>query len=100
MDGYPPALLDKLQPAAGSTVADGCSPEEEFANDNELLVGIGKQGESGGGWRGEEVRYHVGDRPYVLSLEHVMVVCGPTVQQLLIRPSATPTSIDDARARP
>jgi hypothetical protein len=81
MYGYPPALPDKLQPAAGSTVADGCSPGEEFANYNELLIGIGKQGDSGGGWRGEEVRYHARDRHYVLSLEYVMVVCGPAVQQ-------------------
>jgi hypothetical protein len=80
-DGYPPTLPDAIVPTSGYRVSDGCSRDEEFANYNELLLGIAKQGDSGGGWAGEEVRYHVGDRQYVLALEYVMVVCGPAVQQ-------------------
>jgi hypothetical protein len=95
-DGYPPAVSDTLQPLPGHRVAAGCSQEAEFADYNELLLGIGQQGPSGGGWRGERVAYHVGDRKYVLALEYVVMVCGPVVPDSYckgvgVRPMASPS---------
>jgi hypothetical protein len=79
LNGYPPNVPDTLIPAEGYRVGDGCSPEDEFAGYNELVLGIEKQGESGGGWLGEEVSYHVGENHYVLGLDYVVMVCGPLV---------------------
>jgi hypothetical protein len=79
LDGYPPDVPDDLQPVAGYAVEAGCSREEEFASYNELLLGVAQRGDSGGGWLGEEVHYHVGDRRYVLALDYVVMVCGPSV---------------------
>jgi hypothetical protein len=79
LDGYPPDVPDNLLPADGYKVEAGCSFEEEFANYNELLLGIGQRGDTGGGWQGEDVHYHVGDRKYVLALDYAVMVCGPSV---------------------
>lgn len=77
VDGYPPIVPDALVPIAGYRVEAGCSRGAEFANYNELVLGVGRHGDSGGGWLGEDVHYHVGDRAYVLSLDYVVIVCGP-----------------------
>jgi hypothetical protein len=79
LDGYPPKVPDALAPAAGYRVEAGCSQEAEFSDYNELLLGIARRGDLGGGWLGEEVRYHVGDRHYILDLDYVVMVCGPSV---------------------
>ena len=77
VDGYPPAVPDALVPLAGYRVEAGCSREAEFSTYNELVLGVGQRGDSGGGWLGEAVHYHVGERAYVLALDYVVVVCGP-----------------------
>ena len=53
--------------------------EAEFSDYTELLLGVARRGDSGGGWLGEEALYHVGDRQYVLVLDYVVMVCGPSV---------------------
>jgi hypothetical protein len=79
--GYPPDIPDTLVPVAGYAVQADCSREAEFADYNELVLGIGRRGDSGGGWLGEAVRYHVGGRQFVLRLDYVILVCGPSVPQ-------------------
>jgi hypothetical protein len=77
VDGFPPIVPDTLVPVAGYRIEAGCSRAVEFSNYNELVLGVGRHGDSGGGWLGEDVHYHVGDRAYVLALDYVVVVCGP-----------------------
>jgi hypothetical protein len=79
--GYPPDVPDPLVPVAGYAVEADCSREAEFADYIELVLGIGQRGNSGGGWLGEEVRYHIGGRQFVLNLDYVILVCGPSVPQ-------------------
>jgi hypothetical protein len=79
--GYPPDVPGQLRDVVGFTVSAGCSPEERSAMYTELLFGIGRDGEDGGGWLGEEVAYHVGSRRDVLELDYAMLVCGPVAPQ-------------------
>jgi hypothetical protein len=79
--GYPPNVPDRLREVAGFVVTASCSPEGGSATYTEALLGIGRDGEGGGGWLGEEIAYHVGGRQYTLALDYTMLVCGPAVPE-------------------
>ncbi|HJW22749.1 MAG TPA: hypothetical protein VJ506_09995 [Candidatus Limnocylindrales bacterium] len=75
MAGYPPALPDELQPAAGFSVTTPCG---DVGNGpyTELLIGLAPTGPAGGGWDGILVTYRVGGTRYVLAVGQAFVECG------------------------
>ena len=79
-NGFPPNVPDDLQTVDRYHVTAGCSLDERSATYTEILLGIGRVGDSGGGWTGEEVSYRVGDRRYILELKFAIAVCGSAIQ--------------------
>ena len=80
-DGYPPPT-DKvpgiLGDVQGFPVTTPCSngPREPYT---ELLVGLGRDGADGGGWKGIEVEYTVDGRPRTLEIDHDLLICGVSI---------------------
>lgn len=83
VDGYPPPeseVPDPLQDVHGFTVSTRCGTPAQRGNEyTELLVGLERVGDDGGGWQGIDVSYTVGGRPYVLSIDYGVLICGRTV---------------------
>lgn len=79
-NGFPPDVPDDLHPVEGYHVTAGCSLDVRTTTYTEILLGIGRDGDGGGGWTGEEITYRVGDRQYILELKFAIAVCGSAVQ--------------------
>jgi hypothetical protein len=79
VSGYPPDVPDALLDPAGVIVSGGCSANARQSHYTEVLLGIGREGSGGGGWRAEEIAYHVGSTKYSATLAFGMVICGPQV---------------------
>lgn len=78
VDGYPPPtdkVPDSGSDVPGFAVATPCSnrPEEPYT---ELLVGLGRAGSDGGGWKGIKIEYLVDGRTRTLELDHDLLICG------------------------
>jgi hypothetical protein len=78
IDGYPPSpsqIPDVLHVVKGYSVTTDCAngPSDPYT---ELLVGLGREGATGGGWKGIEVSYNLGGSLFVLALDHDLLVCG------------------------
>jgi hypothetical protein len=78
VDGYPPPaseVPDALAPAYGYVVETPCSngPGDPYT---ELLIGLSKDGDDGGGWKGIKVTYEVEGRTRTVTLDHDLLICG------------------------
>ena len=77
-DGYPPPI-DKvpgpLSDVESFAVTTPCSIDP-LAPYTELLVGLGRDGSDGGGWKGIDVGYVVDGRPRTLEIDHDLLICG------------------------
>lgn len=77
--GYPPPtnyVPDELHDVKGFEVTSPCNhpPEGTYT---ELIVGLGRVGDDGGGWKGIDVAYTVGGQRHVLVLDIGLFICGP-----------------------
>jgi hypothetical protein len=78
---WPPlhdVVPDAIQPVSGFAVFTPCEQGGKGAY-TELLIGLGRVGTEGGGWRGLEIGYRAGGRHRVLTLDHDLEICGSTV---------------------
>jgi hypothetical protein len=76
--GFPPPtdkVPDSLANVSGFEVATPCTntPRQQYT---ELLIGLGKIGDDGGGWKGIKVDYEVDGRSFTLLIDHDLLVCG------------------------
>lgn len=85
--GYPPPpqdVPDQLHALEGFAVTSPCpvpgSDGEVPENYTELLVGLARVGNGGGGWRGLEIAYTAAGRHRVLVIQHDLLVCGLAVE--------------------
>ncbi len=78
IEGYPPpSVSDHLDPAAGASVIATCATSDEPTTPfTELLIGFSVDGDSGGGWDGVDVAYHLGANHYILHVTETIVRCG------------------------
>ncbi|MGA7987255.1 MAG: hypothetical protein WCB51_02530 [Candidatus Dormiibacterota bacterium] len=81
--GFPPHVLQVLQPVAGFAVTQQCNFNSDTppvpTSTSEIDVGVGKPvGSTGGGWPGYAVTYRVGSTQYVVTLDGPVYICGPT----------------------
>jgi hypothetical protein len=79
--GFPPPstyVPDPLHEVAGSAVTSPCSQPPSGAS-TELLIGLAKVGDGGGGWQGIDVAYSVGAQSYVLFIDQDLLICGTSV---------------------
>jgi hypothetical protein len=78
--GYPPGPpYDDSSAAKGFAVSTSCDPNNLSTAQSELDVGVAPEGTDGGGWDGLAVGYTVGWRHHVLTINSIVVVCGPSV---------------------
>jgi hypothetical protein len=89
--GSPPHLdeigtiVGDFQPARSAAISIDCddmwqeTAEGEPTGDMEELMIVMDVGPEGGGWDGFEVHYTVDGDPYVLDVDWINVVCGPSV---------------------
>lgn len=92
VNGFPPPrnmVPDPLADVAGYSVKTACTiaPSAPYT---ELLVGLGLQGDDGGGWRGIEIAYSLGGRDHVLVINHDLMICGRAVDCSGPGPSVAP----------
>jgi hypothetical protein len=81
--GFPPRVLQTLQPVAGFAVTQQCNFNSNQppapTSTSEIDVGVGKvAGSTGGGWSAFTVDYRVGSTQYVVTFDAGLYVCGPT----------------------
>jgi hypothetical protein len=92
----PDQVPDDLESVAGFAVRTPCDagPSGPYT---ELLIGLGRIGTDGGGWKGIEVGYTAVGRHRVVVLNHNILICGPAVAADCGDPtSAEPTSRSNA----
>lgn len=90
VDSYPPPATfvpDPLTDAVGYSVTTPCR-DEPSGPYTELLVGLGVLSDSGGGWRGVDVKYTSGGRQYVLAIDFTILICGDAVKADCAPPTA------------
>jgi hypothetical protein len=79
--GFPPPTTyvpDALHEVAGFAVTSPCSQPPSGAS-TELLTGLARSGDDGGGWQGIDVAYTVGTQSYVLFINEDLLICGTSV---------------------
>ena len=76
--GYPPPsqqVPDAILPVASYVVTTVCS-DDPAAPYTELLLGLARTGNDGGGWQGIDIDYEVGGLERRLILDHSFLICG------------------------
>jgi hypothetical protein len=89
-DAFPPPareVPDTLYEAHGYAVSTPCT-DEVGAPFTELLVGLGRKGDDGGGWKGIDIAYTVGGRRMVVFLNHDLLVCGTSLGDMCRAPGS------------
>jgi hypothetical protein len=94
VEAWPPPVSyvpDVLRPVADFDVETQCGngPDAPYT---ELLIGLGRVGLEGGGWKGIEVGYVVDGRHRVVALNHNILICGPDIADDCAVPPASPSS--------
>ncbi len=82
LSAWPPPrdeVPDTLADIHGYAVTTPCSQPVNSAPYTELMIGLGLDGDDGGGWNGIEVGYTVAGRHRVLVIAHDLFICGPAV---------------------
>jgi hypothetical protein len=79
--GYPPSPTYAAPPFAelrGFQVTSPCAspPDGPYT---ELMIGLARDGEDGGGWSGVDIAYTVGGMHRVLRLDRDLLICGRSV---------------------
>lgn len=76
----PPAgeVPDALSDTQGYAVTTPCA-DDPLAPYTELMIGLGLEGADGGGWQGIDIAYSVAGQHRVVSLDHNLFICGPSV---------------------
>lgn len=96
VDGYPPPskfVPDPVAAVAGFPVRTPCT-NDPAAPYTELLVGLGRTSDDGGGWKGIDVVYESGGRTRVLAIDHNLLICGAAVASFCVIPgSSTPGAL-------
>lgn len=91
--GFPPALPDVLHPAVGYAITMPCVATGEPPVYQELDIGFAKPSNSmGGGWKGIDIAYRIGETQYVVTLNYSVVTCGPRAPRWAECPATPPTT--------
>ena len=80
VDGFPPPTAmvpDRIDPIPGFEVTTACGGA--IGPRTELLVGLTREGDDGGGWQGLRVRYRVSGRPATVDVNQDFLICGASV---------------------
>ena len=91
-DAFPPPaseVPDSLSDAHGYAVSTPCT-DAVGSPYTELLVGLGKLGDDGGGWKGIDIAYTIGGRQMVVFLNHDMLICGTSLPEKCQGPASPP----------
>jgi hypothetical protein len=94
VSAWPPPhdqVPDDLAPVPGFSVWTACDAGRSGPY-TELLIGLGKSGNDGGGWKGIEVGYTAADRHRIVVLNHNILICGPSVATECRDPTTTEPS--------
>lgn len=78
---WPPprdVIPDPLSAVTGYAVTTPCSMDPH-APYTELLVGLGLQGDDGGGWHGIDIAYSVAGHHRILAVDRDLFICGRSV---------------------
>lgn len=80
--GFPPHVLQALQPVAGFAVTQQCNFNSNQppapTSTSEIDVGVSRlAGATGGGWSAYTVDYRVGSAQYVVTFDADVYICGP-----------------------
>jgi hypothetical protein len=70
---------------AGYSVRTACV-DDPAAPYTELLVGLGRIGDDGGGWMGIDVTYERAGQTRVLAIDHNLLICGAAVASFCVIP--------------
>jgi hypothetical protein len=94
LSAWPPPrteVPDTLADVRGYVVSTPCSEPANSGAYTELMIGLGREGDDGGGWNGIDVGYSVAGRHRVLVIAHDLFICGPAVaEQCGLRSSQVP----------
>ena len=77
VDGFPPDIPGTLVPIDGYVLDTECTQERTV----ELIVGLRMTSSDGGGWRGANLSYTLGDDDYTLKIHNEMLICGDSVAE-------------------
>lgn len=92
VSSWPPArdmIPDPLADIHGYAVTTPCTADARDRPYTELLIGLGLQGDDGGGWNGIDIAYSVAGHHRVLAIDHDLFICGPAVAAQCASPGSS-----------